>query len=270
MRILNMLISLHENTKLIQDEKYQRSVTKDLACRMYMRRFEISRIGKKWDSLNRNDVDPDAILKAYLARKVFINEKRFYIQEEYDREVKFTFGLWKIWCMEVFGELMPELPVPESYKELKVLFDNEHLYSNYNLYDTINRAIFHGKLHGHNKYFKNMVEFDLFCCLPGEYSWTSDQTRASKVDGRKLSAQRCIQVAIGMYKLDHLQCPEPQNYFWRENAEKCLKYSIVRLMDTYILKFRNATVYDMPEPPKNEKYPPVKGFVWYRGSKGTC
>lgn len=35
-------------------------------------------------------------------------------------------------------------------------------------------------------------------------------------------------------------------------------------MNTYILKFRNATVYDMPEPPKNEKYPPVKTFVWYK------
>lgn len=270
MRVLNMLIALHESTKLIQDEKFKRSVTKDLACRMYMRRFEISRIGKSWDSLNRNDVDPDAILKAYLARKVFINEKRFYIDEELDREVKFTQGLWKIWCNEVLGEYIPELPVPESYKELKKLFDSEHLYGDYNLYKTVNAAINHGKLNGHNKYFKTMTEFDLFCSLPGDNSWTSDQYRASKVDGRKLSAQRCLQAAIGMYKLDYLQCSEPHKYFWRENAERCLKYVVIRLMDTYILKFRNATVYDMPEPPKNEKYPPVKGFVWYKGSKGTC
>ncbi|EON7974219.1 hypothetical protein HI146_RS29560, partial [Escherichia coli] len=86
MRILNMLKSLHETTKLHQDEKYRRSLTKDLACRMYMRRFEISRIGKGWDDVNREDIDPDAIFKAYMARKVFINEKTFYIDS--DRELE--------------------------------------------------------------------------------------------------------------------------------------------------------------------------------------
>lgn len=272
MRILNMLKALHVSTKLHEDDKYRRSVTKDLACRMYMRRFEISRIGKGWDDINRNDIDPDAIFKAYMARKVFINEKTFYIDSDRELEVKFTKGLWKIWCIETFGEVLPEPPVPETYKDLKKLFDNGVIHLNYSLYDTVQEVLFYGELHGHNKYFKNMTEFDLFCHLPGEQSWTSDQYRASRVDKRKFSAQRFMQVAMSMYKLDYLSCPEPYKHFWKEKAQKCLNYAIIRLMESYILKFRNATVYDMPEPPKNEKYPPVKGFVWYKdkGNKGTC
>ncbi|EJR1979030.1 hypothetical protein N0S44_000180 [Escherichia coli] len=264
MRILNMLKSLHETTKLHQDEKYRRSLTKDLACRMYMRRFEISRIGKGWDDVNREDIDPDAIFKAYMARKVFINEKTFYIDSDRELENKFTKGLWKIWCVEVFGEVLPEPPVPETYKDLKSIFDNEHIHSNFSLYDTVSEAVFYGELHGHNKYFDSMVSFDLFCHLPGVSSWTCDQHRASKIDKRKFSAQRFMQVAMSMYKLDYLGCPEPYKHFWKERAQKCLNYCIIRLMNTYILKFRNATVYDMPEPPKNEKYPPVKTFVWYK------
>lgn len=264
MKILKYVQSLHESTKIHQYRLQKGTMNKDIAARMYLRRFEINRIGKFWDDVLRSDLDTDVLLKSYLARKIYINEKRIYINSDRIQEEAFSTGLWKIWCNEVFGTLIPELNVPCTFKELQDILDCSEQHMQFSLYDTIQKALTHSAFHGYNGFFKNMTEFDLFCSLPGDASWTSSQTRASKCDNRKFSAQRYIQASIGMFKLDYLNCSEPYPHFWKQKAQECLNYAICRLEKDYELKFRNATVYDNPEICiKPDKYPPAQPIISY-------
>ncbi|AQW88859.1 hypothetical protein pEaSNUABM50_00330 [Erwinia phage pEa_SNUABM_50] len=259
MKIYNMLIALHESTKT----SIQQYGNVGLSKRLYVRTYEINRIGKNYDEVNRNDVSTEMVLKAYLARKVYINEKylrgRFLIDEFYEQEVEFTEGLWRIFSMEVFGELLPELPVPTTYKELQHIFDHSDMYKEFNLYTTVKEAVIHNQIADSDKCV-SIRDFDLFCSLPGIPGWTSVQHGASLVDGRTEAPQRLLQACMGMYRYDYLKCPEPYENFWKERAEAAMKKAVAILERTYIIKFRNATMYGMTPVP--ERFDPVTSFHW--------
>jgi|AGFT01.1.fsa_nt_gi hypothetical protein len=260
MRVLTNLIALHETTKCSN----QKSGRVGLSKRLYVRTYEINRIGRGYDDIRRVDVGTELVLKSYLARKVYINEKNlrnkfFFEQEDYDKEVEFTKGLWKIFCIEVFGTYMPELPVPETYAELDKLFRNDAVYLDFSLYKTVKEAVIHNQIKN-SKHFQTIKDFDLFCSLPGIPGWTAQQHGAMLADGRVEAPQRLMQVALGMFKLEHIGCPEPYQYFWKERANAAMKKAIVVLQKSYIVKFRNATMYDLPVLP--ERFEPIKTFVW--------
>lgn len=261
MRVLKLLLGLHEGTKLPR----QRSGRRGVAFRMFVRPYEINRIGRNYDEINRNDVCTEMVLKSYLARKVYYNEKRIRDKyklhtEEWDAEDKFTYGLWTIFCAEVFGESFPELPVPTTYDELQVLFDNKELHEmNFNLYKTVKEAITHNQLND-SGYCTSFMDFDLFCSLPGEVGWTSPQENARRVDGRLEAPQRLFQVSAGMFKYEYINCPEPYKNFWKERAYGALKKAIVYFKSSYILRFRNATMYEMYPVPI--RFEPVESFTW--------
>lgn len=259
MKIFNMLAELHESTKTELQQDGNIGLTK----RMYVRAYEINRIGKNYDNINRDDVSTEMVLKSYLARKIFINEKylrgRFMVQEWYDKEVQFTTGLWNIFCTEVFGELLPELPVPTTYNELQHIFDNDLLHLNFELYKTVKEAVIHNQIVESNM-CSTMRDFDRFCSLPGLPGWTSVQHGAMLVDGRTEAPQRLLQASMGMFRYDYLGCPEPYQYFWKERANAALKKAIAILQNSYIVKFRNATMYDMIQLP--EKFESIDTFHW--------
>lgn len=266
MRVLKYVQALHQNTKIdeFKKENVKKHDNKDIAIRMYLRRFEVNRIGKNWSGEVREDLDTDVILKSYLARKIYINEKRIYIDHYREMEEKFTAGLWKIWSIEQFGHEVPELNVPTTFEELYNILVNKNIHDKFSLKDTIDLALTHSMLHGYNGFFETFDEFDLLCALPGEKSWTLSQTFSQKSDNRKLSPQRCIQVAIAMYKLDYLNCSEPYPHFWKQKAMECMNYALCNMEKSYEIKFRNATVYDNPEICENpDRYPPPKPIAEY-------
>lgn len=260
MRVLNQLIALHERTK----NEFQSFGRTGLSKRMYLRNYEISRIGKNYDDINREDVGTEMILKSYLARKVFINEKKlrgkYYLDEFYDLEVQFTNGLWKIFCIEVYGEYMPELPVPTTYQELEKIFRQDVLHMKFSLHKTVKEAVIHNQIKD-SKYCQSMKSFDLFCSLPGEPGWTAFQNGAILAEpGRTEPPQRLLQAALGMYKLEYLGAPEPYKNFWKERATMAMNKALVVLKKTYIVRFRNGTMYDLPFTP--ERFEPVSTFEW--------
>lgn len=259
MRVLNMLKALHESTR----SELQKESNIGLTKRMYCRAYEINRIGKKYDDCNRQDISTEFILTSYLARKVFINEKylrsRFYYDEEYQNELKFTRGLWRIYSLEVFNELLPELPVPETYKELESIFMDKKNAKSFSLYNTVKSAVIHSTLTD-SKYCTSIKDFDLFCCLPGIPGWTSVQHGASLVDGRREAPQRLFQASMGMYRYDHLNANEPFKNFWKKEANSALTKAVALWENTYITKFRNATMYDLT--PLPERFIPVQEFNW--------
>ena len=260
MKVLNDLLALHEVTKCSN----QKSGRNGLSKRLYVRTYEINRIGRYYDEITRDDVGTEMILKSYLARKIYINEKNirnkfFFEQEDYEREVEFTKGLWKIFCIEVFGTYMPELPVPETYAELDRLFRNDALYLDFSLYKTVKESVIHNQIKD-SKHFQTIKDFDLFCSLPGIPGWTAQQHGAMLADGRVEAPQRLIQCALCMFKLEYIGCSEPYQYFWKERANAAMNKALVVLRKSYIVKFRNATMYDMPILP--ERFEPVKTFVW--------
>lgn len=260
MRVLQQLIALHERTK----NPHQSQGRVGLSKRMFLRTYAINRIGKNYDDINRRDVGTEMILKTYLARKVFINEKylrgKYYIQEYYDLEVQFTEGLWKIFCIEVFGEYMPELLVPTTYAELESIFRQDVLHLKYSLHKTVKEAVIHNQIKD-SKYCKSMKSFDLFCSLPGEPGWTAFQNGAILAEkGRTEPPQRLIQASLGMYRLEYLGAPEPYRNFWKERATMALNKALVTLKSSYIVRFRNGTMYDLPFMP--ERFEPVSTFEW--------
>lgn len=260
MRVLNSLIALHERTK----NEFQSPGRVGLSKRMFLRTYEINRIGKNYDDINRRDVGTEMILKTYLARKVFINEKKlrgkYFIDEYYDLEVKFTSGLWDIFCLEVFGEYMPELLVPTTYSELEKLFRNDVHHMKFSLHKTVKEAVIHNQIKD-SKYCQSMKSFDLFCSLPGEPGWTAFQNGAILSEpGRVEPPQRLIQAALGMFKLEYLGAPEPYKNFWKERAAMALNKAIVVLQNSYIVRFRNGTMYDLPYLPL--RFEPVSTFEW--------
>lgn len=259
MKIYNMLIALHESTRTAIHSIGNVGLSK----RLYVRTYEINRIGKSYDEINRNDVSTEMVLKAYLARKIFINEKhrrgRFLIDEIYDSEIAFTNGLWRIFCVEVFGQIMPELPVPSTYDELQHIIENKPVYMDFQLYKTAKEAVIHNQIVD-SKMCVSIRDFDLFCSLPGIPGWTSVQHGASLVDGRTEAPQRLIQASLGMYRYDYLNCPEPYENFWKERAMQSLQKAVAILSGTYILKFRNGTMYDLTPTP--EQFIPVDEFQW--------
>lgn len=260
MKLLNQLLSLHERTK----NETQGSGRRGLSKRLFVRPYEINRIGRNYDNINRSDVSTDMILKSYLARKIFINEKnlrgKYYIQEFYDLEVKFTEGLWKIFSFAVFDELVPELPVPTTYDELEKIFMNKKYHMDFSIHGTVKEAVFHNQMKG-SKYCKSFRDFDLFCSLPGETGWTAYQNGAILAEpGRNEPPQRLLQVALGFYKLEHLGAPEPYKNFWKERATMAIKKAVVLLENNYVVKFRNGTMYDLPYEP--EKFESIKTFNW--------
>lgn len=263
MRVLNMLLALHESTKTYTQSGGRVGLSK----RMYVRTYEINRIGKNYDDINREDVGTEMILKSYLARKVFINEKKirgqFLVDEVYQQEVKFTNGLWKIFSYEVFGEYLPELAVPTTYSELERLFRNDSVYLDFSLHQTVKEAVVHNQIKG-SKYCQSMKDFDLFCSLPGIPGWTAFQQGAILADGRVEAPQRLIQASLGMFKLEYLGCPEPYKNFWKERANMAMNKALVVLKKSYIVKFRNGTMYDMPLLP--ERFEPLDKFVWNKGT----
>lgn len=260
MKIYNMLVALHESTKTF----LHKDGNVGLSQRMFVRTYEINRIGKNYDNINRTDVSTEMVLKTYLARKVFINEKllrgRYMIDELYEQEVAFTKGLWKIFCIEVFGEMLPELPVPETYSELQTIFDHkDYIINDFDLYTTVKEAVIHNQIVD-STVLVSIRDFDLFCSLPGIPGWTSVQHGASLVDGRMEAPQRLIQACLGMYRYDHINCPEPYPNFWKERAQGAMKKALAILESSYIIKFRNATMYDLTPIP--ERFEPVASFVW--------
>lgn len=259
MRVLNTLLALHESTKTHTQARGRVGLSK----RMFVRTYEINRIGKSYDDINRDDVGTEMILKSYLARKVFIEEKKnrgFYLLDEvYQNEVQFTKGLWKIFTYEVFGEYLPELHVPTTYSELERLFRNDDFHLNFSLHKTVKEAVVHNQIKS-SKYCQSMKDFDLFCSLPGIPGWTAFQNGAILSDGRIEAPQRLVQAAIGMFKLEYLGCPEPYKNFWKERANMALNKAYVALKKSYIVKFRNGTMYDMPFLP--ERFDPVDTFAW--------
>jgi hypothetical protein len=260
MRVLNRLIALHERTK----HELQSSGRVGLSKRMFLRTYEINRIGKNYDDINRRDVGTEMILKSYLARKVFINEKnlrgKYYIIDDYELEQKFTAGLWDIFCVEVFGEYLPELPVPTTYAELDRLFRDDVLHMSFSLHKAVKEAVIHSQIQ-ESQYCQSMKSFDLFCSLPGAPGWTAFQNGAILAEpGRVEAPQRLLQAALGMYRFDHLGAPEPYKHFWKERATMAMKKAIVVLQNSYIVKFRNGAMYDLPFLP--ERFEPVSTFKW--------
>lgn len=259
MKKYNMLIALHESTR----SQIQNHGNGGLSKRLYVRMYEIIRIGKQYDADDRSDVSTEMILRSYLARKVFINEQylrgRFLIDELYEQEVKFTQGLWKIFTSEVFGEVLPELQVPTTYNELQHIFDNSDMYKEFVLHRTVREAMIHNRIVESNTCL-TFVEFDLFCSLPGIPGWTAQQYGAGLADGRKEAPQRLIQACIGMYRYEHQGCPEPYKNFWKERAEAAMKKAIALFEKAYIVRFRNATMYEMSPTP--DKFEPVSTFHW--------
>lgn len=254
-----MLLALHESTKTPLHQFGNVGLSK----RLYVRTYEINRIGKNYDDINRNDVSTELILKSYLARKVYINERflrgRFLINEIYEMENQFTYGLWKIFCMEVFGELMPELPVPTTYKELQTIFDHSDINKEFELYTTVKEAVIHNQIVD-SSVCVSIRDFDLFCSLPGIPGWTSVQHGASLVDGRTEAPQRLIQACMGMFRYDFMNAPEPYPNFWKERATAALKKAVAVLEKSYIIKFRNGTMYGMTPVP--ERFEPITSFHW--------
>lgn len=261
MRVLNLLLALHEGTKL----ESQKSGRGGLAKRMFLRTYEINRIGQYYDDINRMDVCTEMILKTYLARKVYFNEKRRSDKYQlnttfYDLEDKFTYGLWRIFCAEVFGESCPELPVPSTYSELQRIFDYKDMhFKNFELFSTVKEAVIHNQIVGSDNCI-SIRDFDLFCSLPGETGWTSVQHGAMLADGRIEAPQRLLQAALGMFKYEYIECPEPYKNFWKERANAALKKAIAYYETSYILRFRNATMYEMFPLPL--RFEPIETFVW--------
>lgn len=260
MRVLNKLIALHERTRI----ETQSSGRVGLSKRMFVRTYEINRIGRNYDDCTRDDVSTELILRTYLARKVFINEKKlrgkYHIEEFYERENEFTLGLWVIFCNEVFGEYMPELPVPTTYAELERIFMSKAMHMNFSLHKCVKDAVIHNQIKD-SQYCKSMKDFDLFCSLPGEPGWTAFQNGAILAEpGRTEPPQRLLQATLGMYKLEHLGAPEPYKHFWKEQATLSMKKAIAIMEKHYIVRFRNAAMYDLPFMP--ERFEPVSTFVW--------
>ena len=255
-----MLLALHESTKTIlhKDGKH------GLALRMLLHPFEITRIGNSYDNRARDDVRTILVLKSYLARKVYINEEnlrgRYLFDEFYQAELKFTYGLWKIFCIEIFGDIQPELPLPETYDELEELFYNPEIYQEFSLFETLQSAVLHNQI-VESGTCMSLADFDLDCSLPcSDDSWTRTQYYASLTDGRNEAPERLLQAAMGMYKYDYKKVPEPYEHFWKSSAYKAMQKAVSLLKDAYIVKFRNAYMYSLKPVPT--KYPSTKTFIW--------
>lgn len=259
---LNKVRKLHLETK----NEIQKESNTGLAKRLLVDRISIARIGKHYDDRNREDLSIESVLISYLARKVYINEMylrgRFYSDELYQKEVLFTNGLWEIFCMDYFGEYIPQLPVPETYDELQNIFDNKEEHINFNIYQSVREAITYNKLVDSNICIRHK-EFNKMCYLKHNYAITLYKCLIQNPKTKKRRAEPAIKlfkISVGFYKYEYLKAAEPYQHFWKERAYLTLLKAIALFERNYISRFRYAVMNEMPELPP--KWIPIDGFEW--------
>lgn len=231
-----------------------------IAKRLYIRPLELDRLGKPDETYIRTDIQSSAILRSYLARKIFINEK--YIRggypliDVYEKEIEFTKGLWDIFCELKFGELLPELPVFTTYRELQLVLDNAPIHSKFSIYSTANDVVSYNILN--NGDIDSLNKFDEACKLP-KFSTRLNRCRSNYVN-RKETDENLISCAMGMFKLDFLKTNEPYPLFWKERAEKAINKMYLVNINNIIVRLRNADMYNQKH--GEHLWPPVKSYVW--------
>lgn len=240
--ILNHLLELHIHTK---SEWAHKDGLYGLAQRMYVHEYELSRVGKTEKIQTRKDISSGMILKTYLARKIFVNEKflrnGYPNIEVYNKELEFTTGLWELFCTMVFGKLQPELKVVDTYKELKDILNNKSFYSSFDSYNVANDVVVYYNLNDFED-INNFVKFDAILSMPENFTRHTKARRRN--DRRRERDEHLIMLAMGMYRLDYQKFPSPYINFWKSNAELALK-KIYAVNERFLLtKFRNAEMYN--------------------------
>lgn len=256
---LNNLLSLHERTKL----KSQKHGRRGLSERLYVREYEINRIGRNYDDVKRNDICTELILVSLLARNIYINEKfergEYLFIEDYNSEIEFNKGLWLLFTVETMNEFIPMPDLPKSYDEIEQYIKNKEKYSTeFSIYKTANEIVMFNTLRS-LKYCTTFGDFDLHCCLPSGH-WTIPQHNASGVDKRNDAPQRLIQVALGLYIYDSNNEIEPYAGFWLKRAEQAINKSIALYTRALIVRFRNAAMYE--QTPRPERFVLVENYNW--------
>lgn len=259
MRLLNKLLELHDLTK---SDWIHNNGLKGLAHRMYCEMRKLQRIGKNTDSINRDDISSNMILRSYLARKVYVNEKNlrggYKLKEVYDCEVKFTTGLWNILCEELFGTSMPELPVPCTYKEVKYIFDHKDNKS-FSIYKTATEVLLHSTLTSKIE-VKSLADFDeKFLLEKGSTRvWAARNSYIPRTEP-DLNLIRC---SMGLFRYDYLKFDEPYKNFWKERAHQAIEKIYSQGETAFIRKFMNADTFDLSK--NNQQIPDIKIYQWYR------
>lgn len=252
-----------------------------IAMRMYLRYTDVERLGKtrpSGDNIEaRGDLSPWQVLTSYIARKIYITEKHkrngYMFDEVYQMELKFTKTLWKIYCLTVFDEILPELPVPTSYEELYQLsLNKESIMSSFNITNVVLSAELHSSLMDEsvkNKF--DEVEFNHVARLPSSdvRCWTKLHALRSANDGRHEGIEPLMRISMGLFKYDAMKSPEPYKNFWKGNAYKALDKFLVRQLDSIITKLKYAVLYDTIEPGYNNdaSRDMLKRVDWYVGKK---
>lgn len=259
MHRLNILLSLHERTKL----KHQKHGRRGLAARMFSRFFEIERIGKQYDDIERNDISTEHLLISYLARNIYINEKylrgEFLFDSDYELEKEFSDGLWRLFTVETMNEFIPAPAFPNTYDDYeKILKSKDTHVKNYSIYKVANEIVMFNNIRSLD-YCSSFEDFDLHCCLPSGY-WTVPQNNASKSDKRNDAPQRIIQTVLGLYIFDSKKCDEPHYGFWLNNAKNGILKALALYEKKFIIKFRNATMIDLGR--SHDNYVLVENFRW--------
>lgn len=231
-----------------------------IAKRLYMRPLEIQRLGKKDETYVRKDIQSSAILRTYLSRKIFVNEK--YIRngypyiEVYHKELEFTKGLWDIYCDIKFGELMPELPVATTYNELQNILDHSSIHNKFSVYGTANDVVAYNILNDGS--INSLNKFDEVCGLPA-FSTRLNRCR-SNYASRKETDENLMSCAMGMFKLDYNGVDEPYPLFWKERATKALNKMYVVCGQNLIVRLRNADMFNQNN--SEHLWPSAKNYVW--------
>lgn len=224
-----------------------------VAKRLYMAPKHVQRLGTTLPSGEvRKDLSPWQVLTSYIARRIYLNEKfkrgSFMFEEVYHDEMRFNQKLWQIYCIEVFGKAIPELVLPETYVELESLFmKKQRVLNSFCITDTVLTADMHSSIlpaGTKNKFTEE--EFNHIAQLPSSSvrCWTKLFALRSANDRRHESVECLMRIAIGLFKYDAMQSPEPYKNFWKEHAYLALDKFIVRHESAITHRLQMAVLYE--------------------------
>lgn len=251
-RILQSVLQLHLSTEHPFTKRKRRGVTDRLARRMYCTPFSLYRIGRYE---KRHDLTEWQLLNTYIARRIFINEKKlrggFLLDDMYEAEVAFTTGLWKLFCFEVFGKYLAEIPLPDTYDELESVFLNKtKTNARFNITDVVLAANINSLSLDDSdpKKFK-ISEFNYDCRLPSSSTrnWTDLFALRSANDGRTEPGTCLVTIAIGMFIYASQGKAEPYKNFWIEHSYNAISKGIVKLESGILNKLRYGKMYEFTD-----------------------
>lgn len=271
--VLDQVIEAHKSTVSVLHSS-PKNILYAVAKRLYMADNHVTRLGYTRPSGEvRNDLSPWQVLASYISRRIYITEKKkrnaYMFDEVYHDEVRFNTKLWQIYCNEVFGKLIPELPLPDSYLAFeKLLLKKKVIMNAFCITDTVLIADMHSSLLPEdtpNRFTEE--EFNHVAQLPSSSTrcWTKLFALRSANDKRHEGIEALMRIAIALFKYDAMNSPEPYKNFWKEQAYNALDKFMVRHEKALVHRLQLAVLYEtedvLDRSVYNESY--VKKIVWH-------